>query len=123
MSKSEANIQREIMMALSQAGCLVFRNNTGTGWQGKKVKEYKHGADTYMVLKNPRYITFGLVKGGSDLIGLCPDGKFLASEVKDANGKVTPEQDRFIAAVRAKGGRAGVARSVKDALEIANVGT
>jgi hypothetical protein len=100
--KSEANIQREIMMSLSQAGCLIWRNNVGA-------------------LKDATgcLVRYGLCKGSSDLIGLTPCGKFLAIEVKGANGKATPEQERFIAAVLAKGGRAGVARSVKEALEIA----
>ena len=33
----EARIQREIMLALSQAGCIVWRQNTGQAWQGKKL--------------------------------------------------------------------------------------
>ena len=100
--KSEANILNEVMIALSQAGCLVWRNNTG-------------------VLKdaNGRPIKFGLCKGSADLIGVCPDGKFLAVECKTKTGRVRPEQETFIAAVKRAGGRSGVARSVSDALKIA----
>jgi hypothetical protein len=101
MSRSEANIQREIMLALSQAGCLVWRNNTGA-----------------LPDKNGRLVRYGLCNGSSDIIGLTPCGKFLAIEVKSAKGRVTEAQERFIFAVRSKGGRAGVARSVKQALEI-----
>ena len=100
--KSEANIQNEIMVALSQAGCLIWRNNTGV------LKD-----------KTGRPIKFGLCKGGSDLIGVAKDGRFLAVEVKTATGRVRPEQVAFIDAVRRAGGRAGVARSVDDALSIA----
>jgi hypothetical protein len=103
---SEANLQRDIMLALSRAGCLVWRNNTGA-----------------LRDQSGRLVRYGLCVGSSDIIGVTPCGKFLCIEVKSAKGRVTPEQDRFIAAVRAKGGRAGVARSVRDALEIANVGT
>ena len=103
--KSEANIQGLIMIALSQAGCLVWRNNTGVLKDG-----------------NGRPIKFGLCKGSSDLIGVCPDGTFLAVEVKTATGRIRPEQETFIAAVNRAGGRAGVARSVEDALRIANGG-
>lgn len=97
----ESTIQKKIMIALSMAGCVIWRNNTG-------------------VLKNEAGIPikFGLCKGSSDLIGICPDGAFLAVEVKTATGKVSPDQRRFIAQVQTYGGRAGVARSVEDALAI-----
>lgn len=99
---SEANIQNEIMIALSQAGCVVWRNNTG-------------------VLKDAsgRPIKFGLCKGSADLIGIAKDGRFLAVEVKTAVGRVRPEQELFIASVKRAGGRAGVARCVDDAMKIA----
>lgn len=102
--KSEANIQALILMALSQAGCLVWRQDTGA----------------YKDPKSGRLIRYGLCKGSSDVIGICPDGKFLAVEVKTKTGRVRPEQEAFIAAVKRAGGRAGVARSVGDALRIAN---
>ena len=103
--KSEANIQNSILMALSQAGCLVWRQDTGA----------------YKDPKSGRLIRYGLCKGSSDVIGICPDGTFLAVEVKTKTGRVRPEQETFIAAVKRAGGRAGVARSVSDALKIANV--
>lgn len=99
---SEANIQNEIMIALSHAGCLIWRNNTGV------LKD-----------KTGRPIKFGLCKGSSDIIGITPSGQFLAVEVKTATGSIRPEQLTFIAAVQKAGGRAGVARSVDDALKIA----
>ena len=97
----ESDIQRLIMLALSEAGCLVFRNNVGT-------------------LKNAAGIPirFGLCVGSSDLIGITPDGRFLAVEIKTCKGRATPEQLRFIEAVRAKGGIAGIARSPEDALAL-----
>lgn len=101
--KSERNIQAMILMALSEAGCLVWRQDTGA----------------YKDPKSGRLIRYGLCKGSSDIIGLCADGTFLAVEVKTATGRVRPEQETFIAAVKRAGGRAGVARSVEDALDIA----
>lgn len=97
----ESTIQKQIMVALSEAGCMVWRNNTG-------------------VLKNAAGIPikFGLCPGSSDLIGICPQGRFLAVEVKTPTGRVSEAQQRFIDAVRAAGGLAGVARSVEDALAI-----
>lgn len=97
----ESDIQRLIMLALSEAGCLIFRNNVG-------------------VLKNAAGIPikFGLCVGSSDLIGLTPTGRFLAVEIKTPTGKATPEQIRFIEAVRARGGIAGIARSPAEALAL-----
>lgn len=97
----ESNIQKLIMLALSDAGCIVWRNNTG-------------------VLKNEAGIPirFGLCVGSSDIIGIDPTGTFLAVECKTTRGKPTPEQIRFIEAVRAKGGIAGICRSPQDALDL-----
>ena len=100
--KSEANIQNAIMIALSQAGCLVWRNNTGVLKDG-----------------NGRPIKFGLCKGSSDLVGICPDGIALFIEVKTKNGAIRPEQKKFIDACIRSNARAGIARSVEDALRIA----
>ena len=99
---SEANIMNDCMIALSKAGCLIWRNNTGV-----------------LNDANGRPIKFGLCKGSADLIGIAKDGRFLAVECKTRTGRVRPEQELFIAAVKRAGGRAGVARSVQDALDIA----
>ena len=100
--RSEANIQGDIMIALASAVCLIWRQNTGV-----------------LPDENGRPIKFGLCVGSSDLIGVAPDGRFLAIEVKSAIGQPTDAQNRFIDAVRAKGGRAGIARCADDALKIA----
>lgn len=99
--RSEANILNDCMIALSKAGATVWRNNTGA-----------------LQDKTGRLVRYGLCKGSSDIIGICPDGRFLAVEVKNSTGQVRPEQVVFLDAVRSKGGRAGVARSVEDALRI-----
>lgn len=95
----EMDILRLIMVTLSEAGCVVWRNNVG-------------------VLKNAAGIPikFGLCVGSSDLIGITPDGRFLAVEVKTDKGKPTPDQIRFIDAVKRKGGVAGIARSTEEAI-------
>lgn len=97
----ETDIMRACMLALSEAGCTVWRQNVG-------------------VLKNAANIPikFGLCVGSSDLIGIAPGGQFLAVEIKTAKGRATPEQIRFIEAVRARGGIAGIARSPEDALAL-----
>ena len=71
-----------------------------------------------VLLDEPRRLHAGLCVGSSDIIGITPDGRFLAVEVKTKTGRVSDEQQRFIDAVRRKGGVAGVARSVEEALQI-----
>ena len=99
---NESNLQNIIRIALSDAGCLMWRQDSGA---------YR--------AKDGRLIRYGLCPGSSDLVGIAHDGVFLAVEVKAPAGRVSPAQTAFIAAVRRHGGRAGVARSVEDALAIA----
>lgn len=100
----EQNIQRLIMLALSEAGCLVWRNNCG-------MLKNEAGIPIKFGLGNP---------GGSDLIGLTSNGRFFAIEVKTPTGKPTKQQLNFIEQVKSKGGLAGIARSPDDALRIIN---
>lgn len=98
----EQNVQAACLVALSQAGCLVWRQDTGA---------YR--------AKSGALVRYGLCVGSSDIIGIAPDGRFLAVEVKNDTGRATDAQLRFIAAVQAAGGRAGIARSAADAVAIA----
>ncbi len=100
--RTEANIQNDCMVALSKIGCIVFRNNVGA-FQDKTGRLIRYGVGG---------------KGGSDLVGIAPDGRFLAVECKAATGRVRPEQVQFIDAVRRAGGLAGIARSADDAVRI-----
>jgi hypothetical protein len=101
--RSEANVQGDCMIALSEAGCVIWRNNCGQ-----------------LPDRTGRPIRYGVGNpGGSDLIGIAPDGRFLAVECKTSIGQPTDAQVRFIDAVRSKGGRAGIARSAEDAVKIA----
>lgn len=97
----ESGIQKKIMLALSEAGCTVWRNNTGR-----------------FLNPNGQLVKFGLCVGSSDLIGITPDGRFLAIEVKGNRGKVSEHQKNFINHVISKGGIAGVARSAEDAIRL-----
>lgn len=101
--KREQNIQKLIMLALTDAGCVVWRNNIGS---------YTTAEGAYI-----RYGVGGV--GGSDLIGIHkPTGKFLAVEVKTAKGKPSAAQLNFIEQVKASGGIAGIARSPEDAVQL-----
>lgn len=99
--KTEHTIQNEIRVALTENGYTVFRANVG------KVKTV-----------DGRWFDTGLPKGHPDLYGFRPDGKIFYIEVKNANGRVRPEQKQFIKTVKARGALAGIARSVEDALDI-----
>ena len=110
--KSEKTVQDEIRIALSDHG-IVFRTNSGEFWQGKQVysKEFKQPA-----LINLRKVQ-GLPKGFSDLVFVGND--YVAFiETKNDIGKPKPEQINFIERMRELNHRAGVARSVEDALKI-----
>jgi len=99
----EANVQALIMLALSDAGCLAWRNNIGC-----------------LPDRNGRPVRYGVGgNGGSDIIGIAPDAVFFGIEVKTALGQPTDAQLNFIKAVQRQGGRAGIARSADEAVEIA----
>jgi hypothetical protein len=48
--------------------------------------------------------------GSSDILGVLPGGRFLAVECKAKGGKLSPEQERFLAEVRELGALALVVR-------------
>jgi len=110
----ETRLQNRILLALSDAGCTVWRNETAGVWLGKVI----HKASEQVTLTNARMFTAGLAVGSSDIVGIAPDGRFLAIEVKTPTGRPTKEQLRFIEAVRNAGGIAGIARSVDEALQL-----
>ena len=110
----ETKIQNLILMSLSKAGCLVFRNESAGAWVGKVL----HKDANQVTLTDARMIRFGLALGSADIIGIAPCGRFLAIEIKTSKGRPTKEQLRFIEAVNNAGGIAGIARSVEDALKL-----
>jgi hypothetical protein len=61
------------------------------------------------------FIRFGK-PGSADILGVTPDGRFLAIECKTATGRVTPMQAEFLEDIRRSNGVAFVARSVEDVI-------
>lgn len=112
----ETTLTKHILLALSEAGCTVFRQNTGQGWAGRADKR----PDGTVIITDARPLRAGLTRGSSDIVGIMPypDSRFLSIEVKTAKGRVTKEQQRFIDIVRRQGGVAGVARSPDQAVQI-----
>ena len=116
-TKPESLIQSEIRLALSPHA-LMFRTNAGEFWQGQRVYSKEFGQPVLINLKKVE----GLPKGYSDLSGVRrSDGRFVAIECKTATGRVRPEQEQFIAAMREAHALAGVARSIDDGLKIIEV--
>lgn len=127
----EGNLLKRIQLALTKYSHVrLFRNNTGTGWQGRA--EWQ--GQNKLILHNPRPLTAGLVKGSCDLIGwttveITPDmvgqrlAIFTAIEGKTGGTATTKEQANFMRAVREAGGRVGVAKDVPSAVHIVTTHT
>lgn len=90
---------RQIMLALSDYGCLVFRANVG-----------------HFKTEDGRWINSGLPVGFSDLFGTTPHGRSFYCEVKLPGCRATLEQKNFLNAARSHGALAFVAHSVIDAI-------
>lgn len=54
------------------------------------------------------------IKGGSDIIGVAKDGRFIAIECKHGSNKPTPHQVEFLNEIEVRGGYAVIARGVDD---------
>lgn len=115
MSKSEHYIQDSIRLALSDYG-VVLRLNSGKFWQGKRV--WSNEFQQY-VLINLRPVQ-GCPPGTSDLLFIGNEN-IAFIECKDEKGKTREEQEKFIKIMRSYGHKAGVARSIRDALLIIGV--
>lgn len=95
---TEADLMREVQLAVTNMGHRVFRNNIGV------CKDDKGS-----------YIRYGVCNpGGADLIGWTREGTFLAIEVKTEKGRLTKEQESFLVAVNKNGGIGLCVRSVLD---------
>lgn len=112
---SETDLVRAILLKLSRDHVRLFRNNVGV------LQDIKGN-----------YIRYGLAQGSSDLIGFRrivvePEmvgnrlAVFVAIECKSESGRLTAEQQAFLALVNQAGGIAGVARSIEEAEMILKV--
>ncbi|WP_251948939.1 VRR-NUC domain-containing protein [Levilactobacillus brevis] len=98
----EQEIQNRIRVAVSAAGCTIFRANVG------KVKT-----------ADGRWFDSGLPQGFPDLFGFRhSDGKIFFIECKNEKGRLRPDQKLFGHFIKSFPVLYGVARSVDDALEI-----
>lgn len=125
--KSESSIQNEIRLELAANGVMEFRANVGRAWTGSQVERINDGRD--IIIRNARPFSTGLPAGFSDLFAAVPQlitqdmvsdtlAVFTAIEVKSSTGRASQRQLDFLDAVRRQGGRAGIARTPAEALEI-----
>lgn len=116
MNKSEAQIMKEIEIAVSAHGHRVFRVNVGEGYL---YREQPTQETLEFENKRARWFKSGPPQGYSDLSGVCyPSGRALFIEVKTPTGKPTKEQCVFLLDMLARGANAGIARSAEEALAI-----
>ena len=96
---SESQLVNEILREVGRH-CYVVRCNSGS-------------------VKLPSGKRFAAMPAGfSDIMAILPGGRAAFIEVKAPGGKTAPEQEKFLERMKSLGARAGVARSVGDALEI-----
>lgn len=96
METSESVVLKQCLDYLKLKGIYCWRNNTGACKSGN------------------RYIRYGFI-GSSDILGILPDGRFLAVECKRTKGgRVSEAQHEFLSKIASNGGVAIVAKSVDD---------
>lgn len=130
-NRSEANISNSAAITVSRNGGKSFRNNVGGTWTGIKRHEYTENGKRYAIIENPRWITFGLIKGSADRIGwksivITADmvgkkfAQFLSLEMKAKNGIALDDQVNWHNVIINDGGLSGFARSDDDVKRIMN---
>jgi len=102
LKQSEKELVKTVLEYLGLKRIYAWRNNTGaTVIPGKE---------------RTRFVRYGF-KGSSDVIGILPDGRFLAIECKVGKNKVSPAQEEFLDNIANNGGLAIIAYSLDDVIE------
>lgn len=93
--QDESEVLQACLAYLQFKGIYCWRNNTGAVKIGR------------------RFIRYGF-KGSADILGICPDGRFLAVECKREKGGVISEyQKDFLQNITTRGGVAIVCNSLE----------
>lgn len=96
----ETEIQKTILEALWYNKIFAWRNNNTPIYDQKR--------------KVFRAMPIGSIKGVSDILGIMPDGRFLAIEVKKKGTYASKEQKEFLKNINDNGGLGFVARDLDD---------
>lgn len=132
---TEIDEMRRAMMAMSDEGSKVFRNNVAQGVMGQIEWHRGHEPKTVTlrpgdaVVRSARVLHAGLLEGSHDVIGITPVtitpemvgrvvGVFTSVEMKFGRKKMTTEQQRWERMVLACGGITGVAYSAAEAVAL-----
>lgn len=100
MSTPEGRVVKACLGYLELIRIHAWRNNSGcTSIEGANGRN--------------RFVRYGL-PGSADILGIMPDGRFLAVECKSDKGRLSELQQNFLDMIRGNGGVAFVARSVDD---------
>ena len=102
----EQDIVNACLDLLRLRGVFAYRQN-----QGAFHPRDRHGE---------RFIRFTSINGVSDIIGVLPNGRFLAVECKRPGNNPTNDQQAFLDAVRRRGGLALVVYDASDLDDIIN---
>lgn len=117
MEKREAQTQNEVRLELSKFG-IVLRLNAGKFWQGKRVWSNEYNQYVLIDLRPVQ----GCPEGTPDLLFLGEQNNVAFIECKTKKGKARDKQNKFIEIMHKFKIKAGLARSVDDALKIINGG-
>lgn len=96
----EKDIENIILEYLMYRSVFAWKNNT-MGVYDKNRGTYRKNMNKYAI------------NGVADILGVLPNGRMLAIEVKTPRGKVSPTQQKFIDRVNKEGGLAFVARDLE----------
>lgn len=110
----EGTVQAQLLQVLQLHPRVAWaeRMNTGAGHLARK-----DPANPGQWIISDRWLRFGF-PGMSDILGQLKDGRLLAVEAKRRSGRLSEDQEAFLATVQRYGGVAVVAR---DAAELATV--
>lgn len=140
----ESELQNQILLKFGRVDYVrLFRNNVGVAKESAITREHMNRLMSMLssamrgdltklseaaslirslLAAQDRFTRYGLGVGSSDLIGVVTSertvcGVFLAMELKTPTGRVSKEQEQWIAIVNARGGVGRVVRSVDEAGE------
>lgn len=119
MARSEKAILNDtLVQATALPRTLLYRNNTGQGWQGQRISRAPGAVVTVergmVILREARPIDFGLL-GSGDIMGV-HDGFPVAGEGKTDTGRQGDAQRNFQSRWEAAGGRYIIFRSPEEFL-------
>lgn len=97
----EKNLENLILAWLHHKKIFAWKNQSVGIWNAQKKCYFKSNNSFH-------------IRGVSDILGILPDGRLLAIEVKSAKGVLTDFQKDFLEKIKGRNGVAITARSLRD---------